>query len=134
MGRAVGKKADVAGGERRKAAKEGKFLSTAAVYALHAARHPTKASLSTDSFISAASSREDPPAYWTEAASWGSADGLRGLKKNVMRPPDPGWKREMAYTKDPQRTSPEPPMVGNLPMTEAPAPAAGRRKRRAGNA
>jgi DNA-directed RNA polymerase subunit beta' len=43
----------------------------------------TKASLSTDSFISAASFQETTRVL-TEAAITGSIDGLRGLKENVI--------------------------------------------------
>ncbi|MCG8589447.1 MAG: DNA-directed RNA polymerase subunit beta', partial [Proteobacteria bacterium] len=43
----------------------------------------TKASLSTDSFISAASFQETTKVL-TEAAIWGKTDGLRGLKENVI--------------------------------------------------
>jgi DNA-directed RNA polymerase beta' subunit len=43
----------------------------------------TKASLSTDSFISAASFQETTRVL-TEAAIMGKRDGLRGLKENVI--------------------------------------------------
>ena len=43
----------------------------------------TKASLSTESFISAASFQETTKVL-TEAAIWGKTDGLRGLKENVI--------------------------------------------------
>jgi DNA-directed RNA polymerase subunit beta' len=43
----------------------------------------TKASLSTDSFISAASFQETTKVL-TEAAIWGKTDYLRGLKENVI--------------------------------------------------
>jgi DNA-directed RNA polymerase subunit beta' len=43
----------------------------------------TKASLSTESFISAASFQETTKVL-TEAAMWGKADHLRGLKENVI--------------------------------------------------
>ena len=43
----------------------------------------TKASLSTESFISAASFQETTKVL-TEAAIWGKTDTLRGLKENVI--------------------------------------------------
>jgi DNA-directed RNA polymerase subunit beta' len=43
----------------------------------------TKASLSTDSFISAASFQETTKVL-TEASMWGKVDHLRGLKENVI--------------------------------------------------
>jgi len=43
----------------------------------------TKASLSTESFISAASFQETTKVL-TEAAIWGKSDSLRGLKENVI--------------------------------------------------
>jgi DNA-directed RNA polymerase subunit beta' len=43
----------------------------------------TKASLSTESFISAASFQETTKVL-TEAAIWGKTDSLRGLKENVI--------------------------------------------------
>jgi DNA-directed RNA polymerase subunit beta' len=43
----------------------------------------TKASLSTDSFISAASFQETTKVL-TEASMWGKVDNLRGLKENVI--------------------------------------------------
>jgi hypothetical protein len=43
----------------------------------------TKASLSTDSFISAASFQETTKVL-TEASMWGKVDTLRGLKENVI--------------------------------------------------
>jgi len=43
----------------------------------------TKASLSTESFISAASFQETTKVL-TEAAIWGKTDRLRGLKENVI--------------------------------------------------
>jgi len=43
----------------------------------------TKASLSTESFISAASFQETTKVL-TEAAMWGKVDHLRGLKENVI--------------------------------------------------
>ena len=43
----------------------------------------TKASLSTESFISAASFQETTKVL-TEAAIWGKVDTLRGLKENVI--------------------------------------------------
>ena len=54
----------------------------------------TKASLSTDSFISAASFQETTRVL-TEAAISGRIDYLRGLKENVIMgrliPPEPAW-------------------------------------------
>ena len=82
----------------------------------------TKASLSTDSFISAASFQETTRVL-TEAAIMGKRDGLRGLKENVivgrLIPAGTG----MAYHKVRKDQAAEPPML-DLPMAEAPAPAA----------
>jgi DNA-directed RNA polymerase subunit beta' len=59
----------------------------------------TKASLSTDSFISAASFQETTRVL-TEAAIMGKRDELRGLKENVivgrLIPPVPAWPTTMA--------------------------------------
>ena len=56
----------------------------------------TKASLSTDSFISAASFQETTKVL-TDASIAGTDDYLRGLKENVimgrMIPPEPGFAR-----------------------------------------
>jgi DNA-directed RNA polymerase subunit beta' len=65
--------------ENEKAEKDGK---KAAVYA-YMLLGITKASLSTDSFISAASFQETTRVL-TEAAIMGKRDGLRGLKENVI--------------------------------------------------
>jgi DNA-directed RNA polymerase subunit beta' len=65
--------------ENEKAAKEGKKPAVFAYMLLGI----TKASLSTDSFISAASFQETTRVL-TEAAIMGKRDGLRGLKENVI--------------------------------------------------
>ena len=82
----------------------------------------TKASLSTDSFISAASFQETTRVL-TEAAIMGKRDGLRGLKENVivgrLIPAGTG----MAYHKVRQAQAAEPPMI-DLPPAEVVAPAA----------
>jgi DNA-directed RNA polymerase subunit beta' len=82
----------------------------------------TKASLSTDSFISAASFQETTRVL-TEAAIMGKRDGLRGLKENVivgrLIPAGTG----MAYHKIRKDQAAEPPML-DLPVAETPAPAA----------
>jgi len=81
----------------------------------------TKASLSTDSFISAASFQETTRVL-TEAAIMGKRDGLRGLKENVivgrLIPAGTG----MAYHKIRKDQANEPPVL-DLPLTEAPAAA-----------
>jgi DNA-directed RNA polymerase subunit beta' len=103
--------------ENEKAEKEGK---KPAVYA-NMLLGITKASLSTDSFISAASFQETTRVL-TEAAIMGKRDGLRGLKENVivgrLIPAGTG----MAYHKIRQAQAAEPPML-DLPVTEAPAAA-----------
>ncbi len=71
-------RADVLG-ENEKAEKEGKKHATYSYMLLGI----TKASLSTDSFISAASFQETTRVL-TEAAIMGKRDGLRGLKENVI--------------------------------------------------
>ena len=77
----------------------------------------TKASLSTDSFISAASFQETTRVL-TEAAIMGKRDGLRGLKENVivgrLIPAGTG----MAYHKIRQAQAVEPPMLDLLPSAE----------------
>jgi len=65
--------------ENEKAEKAGKKPATYAYMLLGI----TKASLSTDSFISAASFQETTRVL-TEAAIMGKRDGLRGLKENVI--------------------------------------------------
>src|SRR5512147_1427815 len=82
----------------------------------------TKASLSTDSFISAASFQETTRVL-TEAAIMGKRDGLRGLKENVivgrLIPAGTG----MAYHKVRKDQAAEAPML-DLPVAEVAAPAA----------
>jgi len=82
----------------------------------------TKASLSTDSFISAASFQETTRVL-TEAAIMGKRDGLRGLKENVivgrLIPAGTG----MAYHKVRKDQAAEPPPMPELPAVEE-APAA----------
>ena len=65
--------------ENEKAEKDGKKTATYSYMLLGI----TKASLSTDSFISAASFQETTRVL-TEAAIMGKRDGLRGLKENVI--------------------------------------------------
>jgi len=65
--------------ENEKAEREGKKIATYSYMLLGI----TKASLSTDSFISAASFQETTRVL-TEAAIMGKRDGLRGLKENVI--------------------------------------------------
>jgi len=81
----------------------------------------TKASLSTDSFISAASFQETTRVL-TEAAIMGKRDPLRGLKENVivgrLIPAGTG----MAFHKIRKDQAAEPPVV-DLPVIEAPVPA-----------
>src|SRR6187455_3269110 len=81
----------------------------------------TKASLSTDSFISAASFQETTRVL-TEAAIMGKRDGLRGLKENVivgrLIPAGTG----MAYHKIRKDQAAEAPLL-DLPIAETPAPA-----------
>ena len=82
----------------------------------------TKASLSTDSFISAASFQETTRVL-TEAAIMGKRDGLRGLKENVivgrLIPAGTG----LAYHKVRKDQAAEVPLL-DLPVAETPAPAA----------
>ncbi|MGH7395180.1 MAG: DNA-directed RNA polymerase subunit beta', partial [Candidatus Methylomirabilales bacterium] len=85
----------------------------------------TKASLSTDSFISAASFQETTKVL-TEAAINGARDELRGLKENVIMgrliPAGTGmrWYREtQVNTPEPPEPSPEPvPVVEAAPVPE----------------
>jgi DNA-directed RNA polymerase subunit beta' len=103
--------------ENEKAAKEGKKPAVFAYMLLGI----TKASLSTDSFISAASFQETTRVL-TEAAIMGKRDGLRGLKENVivgrLIPAGTG----MAYHKIRKDQAAEAPLL-DLPMAETPAPA-----------
>jgi DNA-directed RNA polymerase subunit beta' len=104
--------------ENEKAEKEGKKQAAYRFMLLGI----TKASLSTDSFISAASFQETTRVL-TEAAIMGKRDGLRGLKENVivgrLIPAGTG----MAYHKIRKDQAAEPPMI-DLPVIEATAPAA----------
>jgi DNA-directed RNA polymerase subunit beta' len=85
----------------------------------------TKASLSTDSFISAASFQETTKVL-TEAAINGARDELRGLKENVIMgrliPAGTGmrWYRETQLnTPEPPEPAPEPaPAVAPAPLPE----------------
>jgi len=103
--------------ENEKAEKDGK---KAAVYS-YMLLGITKASLSTDSFISAASFQETTRVL-TEAAIMGKRDELRGLKENVivgrLIPAGTG----LAYHNVRKAQAAEPPMP-ELPSAE-PAPAA----------
>jgi DNA-directed RNA polymerase subunit beta' len=82
----------------------------------------TKASLSTDSFISAASFQETTRVL-TEAAIMGKRDGLRGLKENVivgrLIPAGTG----MAYHKIRKDQAAEPPLL-EMPAAAEEVPAA----------
>jgi len=102
--------------ESEKAEKEGKNPATFSYMLLGI----TKASLSTDSFISAASFQETTRVL-TEAAIMGKRDGLRGLKENVivgrLIPAGTG----LAYHNIRKDQAAEPPLV-ELPFGEA-APA-----------
>jgi DNA-directed RNA polymerase subunit beta' len=104
--------------ENEKAVKEGKKQASYRYMLLGI----TKASLSTDSFISAASFQETTRVL-TEAAIMGKRDGLRGLKENVivgrLIPAGTG----MAYHKVRKDQAAEPPML-DLPPAEVVAPAA----------
>ena len=104
--------------ENEKAEKDGKKPAQYAYMLLGI----TKASLSTDSFISAASFQETTRVL-TEAAIMGKKDGLRGLKENVivgrLIPAGTG----MAYHKVRKDQASEPPVL-DLPVAEAAAPAA----------
>ncbi len=87
--------------ENQRVAKKGKQLATATPILLGI----TKASLSTESFISAASFQETTRVL-TEAASAGKRDDLRGLKENVIMghlvPAGTGFKihQEITLNKD----------------------------------
>ncbi|MGH6884658.1 MAG: DNA-directed RNA polymerase subunit beta', partial [Geminicoccales bacterium] len=102
--------------ENEKAEKEGKKTATFSYMLLGI----TKASLSTDSFISAASFQETTRVL-TEAAIMGKRDGLRGLKENVivgrLIPAGTG----MAYHKIRKDQAAEPPLLEMPAAEEAPA-------------
>jgi DNA-directed RNA polymerase subunit beta' len=104
--------------ENEKAEKEGKKPASYQYMLLGI----TKASLSTDSFISAASFQETTRVL-TEAAIMGKRDGLRGLKENVivgrLIPAGTG----MAYHKVRKDQAAEAPVL-DLPVVEVAAPAA----------
>jgi DNA-directed RNA polymerase subunit beta' len=104
--------------ENEKAVKEGKKEAVFSYMLLGI----TKASLSTDSFISAASFQETTRVL-TEAAIMGKRDGLRGLKENVivgrLIPAGTG----MAYHKIRKDQAAEPPLL-DLPAPEEVLPAA----------
>jgi DNA-directed RNA polymerase subunit beta' len=103
--------------ENEKAVKEGKKEAVFSYMLLGI----TKASLSTDSFISAASFQETTRVL-TEAAIMGKRDGLRGLKENVivgrLIPAGTG----MAYHKIRKDQAAEPPVI-DLPVVVEEAPA-----------
>jgi DNA-directed RNA polymerase subunit beta' len=102
--------------ENEKAAKDGKKPAVFSYMLLGI----TKASLSTDSFISAASFQETTRVL-TEAAIMGKRDGLRGLKENVivgrLIPAGTG----MAYHKIRKDQAAEPPLLEMPAVEEAPA-------------
>ncbi|MGH8687156.1 MAG: DNA-directed RNA polymerase subunit beta', partial [Burkholderiales bacterium] len=102
--------------ENEKAERENKKTATFSYMLLGI----TKASLSTDSFISAASVQETTRVL-TEAAIMGKRDGLRGLKENVivgrLIPAGTG----MAYHKIRKDQAAEPPMLDLPAVEEAPA-------------
>jgi DNA-directed RNA polymerase subunit beta' len=102
--------------ENEKAEKDGKKPATFSYMLLGI----TKASLSTDSFISAASFQETTRVL-TEAAIMGKRDELRGLKENVivgrLIPAGTG----MAYHKIRKDQAAEPPLAELPPAEEAPA-------------
>jgi DNA-directed RNA polymerase subunit beta' len=102
--------------ENEKAEKEGKKPGTFSYMLLGI----TKASLSTDSFISAASFQETTRVL-TEAAIMGKRDGLRGLKENVivgrLIPAGTG----MAYHKIRKDQAAEPPLLEMPAAEETPA-------------
>jgi DNA-directed RNA polymerase subunit beta' len=102
--------------ENEKAEKDGKKPATYSYMLLGI----TKASLSTDSFISAASFQETTRVL-TEAAILGKRDELRGLKENVivgrLIPAGTG----LAYHKIRKDQAAEPPMAELPPAEEAPA-------------
>jgi len=103
--------------ENEKAEKESKKTATFSYMLLGI----TKASLSTDSFISAASFQETTRVL-TEAAIMGKRDPLRGLKENVivgrLIPAGTG----MAFHKIRKDQAAEPPLL-ELPAVEEPAAA-----------
>jgi DNA-directed RNA polymerase subunit beta' len=102
--------------ENAKAEKEGKKTATFSYMLLGI----TKASLSTDSFISAASFQETTRVL-TEAAIMGKRDPLRGLKENVivgrLIPAGTG----MAFHKIRKDQAAEPPLLEMPAVEEAPA-------------
>jgi DNA-directed RNA polymerase subunit beta' len=102
--------------ENEKAEKEGKKPGSFSYMLLGI----TKASLSTDSFISAASFQETTRVL-TEAAIMGKRDGLRGLKENVivgrLIPAGTG----MAYHKIRKDQAAEPPLLEMPAAEETPA-------------
>ncbi|MGD9952655.1 MAG: DNA-directed RNA polymerase subunit beta', partial [Burkholderiales bacterium] len=102
--------------ENEKAEKEGKKPAAFSYMLLGI----TKASLSTDSFISAASFQETTRVL-TEAAIMGKRDGLRGLKENVivgrLIPAGTG----MAYHKIRKDQAAEPPLLEMPPAEEVAA-------------
>jgi DNA-directed RNA polymerase subunit beta' len=103
--------------ENEKAEQEGKKPATFSYMLLGI----TKASLSTDSFISAASFQETTRVL-TEAAIMGKRDGLRGLKENVivgrLIPAGTG----MAYHKIRKDQAAEPPLMeAPIALEEVPA-------------
>jgi DNA-directed RNA polymerase subunit beta' len=102
--------------ENEKAAKEDKKQAVFSYMLLGI----TKASLSTDSFISAASFQETTRVL-TEAAIMGKRDGLRGLKENVivgrLIPAGTG----MAYHKIRKDQAAEPPLLEIPAAEESPA-------------
>jgi len=104
--------------ENEKAVKEGKKEAVFSYMLLGI----TKASLSTDSFISAASFQETTRVL-TEAAIMGKRDGLRGLKENVivgrLIPAGTG----MAYHKIRKDQAAEPPVI-DLPVLAEEVPVA----------
>jgi DNA-directed RNA polymerase subunit beta' len=104
--------------ENEKAVKEGKKEAVFSYMLLGI----TKASLSTDSFISAASFQETTRVL-TEAAIMGKRDGLRGLKENVivgrLIPAGTG----MAYHKIRKDQAAEPPLL-EMPAAAEEVPAA----------
>jgi DNA-directed RNA polymerase subunit beta' len=104
--------------ENEKAEKEGKKTAVFSYMLLGI----TKASLSTDSFISAASFQETTRVL-TEAAIMGKRDGLRGLKENVivgrLIPAGTG----MAYHKIRKDQAAEPPPL-EMPAEVVEAPTA----------
>ena len=102
--------------EIEKAEKDGKKPATYSYMLLGI----TKASLSTDSFISAASFQETTRVL-TEAAIMGKKDDLRGLKENVivgrLIPAGTG----MAYHKIRKDQAAEPPLLEMPPAEVVPA-------------